>query len=212
MDVKMLAALMRSQLTSSLFSESSSTEGAGSEFTMLLSQVIAQSAGQKAPGTTDTTNTTSNTLESLSMKLPYSLRTPEMRSNPLGRVSNPTEFDSMIEKTAMKHGVDPALVRAVVRQESGFNPYATSPVGAGGLMQLMPATARGLGVSNVYDPAQNLDGGVRYLKQMLNKYDGNVSLALAAYNAGPGNVDKYGGIPPFRETRNYVSKIMSSMA
>src|SRR5689334_8152119 len=117
MDVKLLAALMRSQLTTSLFSDNSSTEGIdGGELTTLLSQVLAQSAGQTSGKTTDSE---SNTFESLTMKLPYSLRSPEMRSNPLGRMNNPTEFDQLIEQTADKHGVDPALVRAVVRQEFG---------------------------------------------------------------------------------------------
>jgi hypothetical protein len=116
-------------------------------------------------------------------------------------------YDAAIDAHARRHGVEADLVRAVIQVESAFNPVAVSNKGAMGLMQLMPATAQELGVSDPFDPDQNIRGGVTYLKQLLTRYDQNVELALAAYNAGIGNVEKYGAIPPFKETRNYVSKI-----
>lgn len=117
---------------------------------------------------------------------------------------------SMISKIAQKHGVDEKLVKAVIKQESGFNPKAKSHCGAIGLMQLMPATAKGLGVTDPYNPVQNVEGGVRYLKSLLSKYHGNVILTLAAYNAGSGAVDKYDGVPPYKETQNYVKNILAN--
>jgi len=120
-----------------------------------------------------------------------------------------SSFDEIIQETAKKHGVDPSLVRAVVQAESNFNPNAVSSAGAKGLMQLMPGTASSLGVQNSFDPEQNVEGGTKLLRSLLDRYDGNTSLALAAYNAGPGAVSKYGGIPPYKETQVYVNRVMS---
>ena len=118
-------------------------------------------------------------------------------------------YDHIIRQAAQTHGVSEGLIKAVMHTESGFNSNARSPVGAQGLMQLMPATARRFNVTNAYDPQQNIFGGAKYLGWLIKRFNGNTSLALAAYNAGEGNVAKYGGIPPFRETQDYVRRVTS---
>ncbi len=121
------------------------------------------------------------------------------------------DLGQIVRRTSERHGLDPDLIYSVIRAESGGNPRAVSPKGAGGLMQLMPATARELNVSDVFDPAQNVDGGARYLRQLLALYKNDLALALAAYNAGPERVAAYRGVPPYRETRNYVSRVISDL-
>jgi hypothetical protein len=127
-----------------------------------------------------------------------------------GKLSrSPAEFDSIISSCASEFRVDKSLVKAVIQAESGYNPNAVSSKGAAGLMQLMPGTAQDLKVADSFNPTDNIRGGVRYLRFLLDTFKGNVTLALAAYNAGLARVAKYGGVPPYDETRNYVSKVLS---
>lgn len=120
------------------------------------------------------------------------------------------EIEQLVQTNAANWQVDPALVRAVMANESSFNPNATSPTGAQGLMQLMPETAASLGVTDAYDPQQNVAGGTRYLRGLLDRFGGDVTRAVAAYNAGPGAVEKHGGIPPYAETQAYVRNVLDS--
>jgi soluble lytic murein transglycosylase-like protein len=121
-------------------------------------------------------------------------------------------YDGIIAEAADKYRLDPRMIKAVMQAESAFNALAVSPVGAVGLMQLMPAVAAELGADDPMDPRQNIMAGSRHLRQLLDSHNGNVRLALASYNAGPGNVARYGGIPPFKETRNYVKKVTGLLA
>jgi len=123
-----------------------------------------------------------------------------------------TPYAAEITAAASEHGVDPALLAGLVKQESNFNPDAGSPAGAQGLTQLMPATAASLGVTNVHDPVQALDGGAKYLRQQLDRFGGDVARALAAYNAGPGAVERFGGVPPYAETQEYVRRVQANAA
>jgi len=124
----------------------------------------------------------------------------------LPREHNP--FHGIIVQVAGRYEVDPSLIRAIIFAESGYNPRAKSKKGARGLMQLMPSTAKSLGVEDIYDPEENIDGGVRYFRLLLDRFDGDVQLALAAYNAGSRHVRNYEGIPPFKATRRYIKKVL----
>ena len=123
-----------------------------------------------------------------------------------------TDFESEINAAATSNGIDPALLKGLVQQESGFDPNARSGAGAVGLTQLMPGTAAALGVTDPTNPAQSLQAGARYLREQLDRFGGDERLALAAYNAGPGAVAKYGGVPPYAETQGYVNKVLANAA
>jgi len=142
--------------------------------------------------------------------------TAQVNANPIASASKAKgstvgSLENVIYSMAQKYGVDPSLIQQVVKAESGFNTNASSSAGAMGLMQLMPGTAASYGVQNAYDPTQNLDGGTHFLKDLLDRFQGNVPLSLAAYNAGPGAVEKYQGVPPYKETQAYVQKIMTGL-
>jgi soluble lytic murein transglycosylase-like protein len=158
----------------------------------------------------DTQRVLSDLAASVSGTTGTTRRVPHVQPAARSWTSRAAAYDPLIETHARRNGVSADLVRAVIRAESAFNPFAISPKGAMGLMQLMPATAEEYGVVNPFDPAENIRAGVAYLRRLLDRYDQKVELALAAYNAGPTAVDKYGQtIPPYRETQNYVRKIVS---
>ncbi len=134
----------------------------------------------------------------------------EQSDSAAGGSAGSSEYNPLIEQAAARYGLDPAVLHGLIQQESGFDPSAQSSAGAAGLTQLMPGTATSMGVANPLDSAESIEGGARYLSQLMSEFGGNTEDALAAYNAGPGAVQRYGGIPPYAETRSYVSKVLGN--
>lgn len=186
-DIELLLFLWRWQILTSTFSQNQLPNSLNTDNTASFAEIL-QSAVAQAEQKAETT-----------------------RQQVSGAIKAPAAFAPLIQQAAQKYGVDPDLISAVIQAESSFNPHAISRVGAQGLMQLMPATARALGVTNAFDPAQNIEGGTKYLRQLLDQFGGNEALAVAAYNAGPNAVKKYGNnIPPYQETQNYVKRVLSN--
>jgi soluble lytic murein transglycosylase-like protein len=150
------------------------------------------------------------TLSSKGMDSDLSELTGSSTSGKGSSLSSNSNFESLIQQASQKYGVDADLVKAVIQNESAYDPTAISSAGAMGLMQLMPATAASLGVENALDPAENIEGGVKLLRELLSQFGGNISNTLAAYNAGPGAVQQYNGIPPYQETQTYVKRVLST--
>jgi soluble lytic murein transglycosylase-like protein len=179
-----------------------------------LTAALTMNAARPGPAEPSPRRATSGIIEALSVPTLPDLRLADLPPAPLIEPPLPrllpsrnSRFDAHIEAAARKHGVAVELLRAIIQIESGFEPRALSSKGARGLMQLMPGTARDMGARNVLDPRQNIFAGARYLRLLLDVFDGNVTLAAAAYNAGPTTVQRHGGVPPFRETRDYVEKV-----
>jgi soluble lytic murein transglycosylase-like protein len=173
---------------------------------------LQQMIGGPAPASAVSSTAFASRLASATATTATSSTAPAYMSAAASDLPSDTPFGAEITAAAKRHGIDPALLAGLVKQESGFNPNAGSPAGARGLTQLMPGTAAGLGVTNVLDPAQSLDGGAKYLRRQLDAFGGDVTKALAAYNAGPGAVQRYGGVPPYAETQNYVRAVQANAA
>jgi soluble lytic murein transglycosylase-like protein len=181
-----------------------------SELAKLLTFAPALAALAAAPAPATATAGTASTPFSAQLASALSPMTASSVTDPTGLTgaTGATPYAAEISAAAARNGVDPNLLTGLIRAESNFDPNAGSPAGAQGLAQLMPGTAAGLGVGNPLDPVQSIEGGARYLRQQLDHFGGDVTKALAAYNAGPGAVERFGGVPPYEETQNYVRRVL----
>lgn len=196
---------------------STNTKSNPSSFSIMLGEVLSQAGGSTK--ISDSYNPLiyngrnevflPASLNSLSVKSQEAHMT-QLTENKTATSQHKNDYTHLIKKAAERFQLPARLISSVIKHESNFNSQTVSHAGAQGLMQLMPGTAKFLGVKNSFDPEQNIIGGARYLRQMLDQFDGQINVALAAYNAGPGNVKKHGGIPPFKETQNYVKKVLHS--
>jgi soluble lytic murein transglycosylase-like protein len=167
----------------------------------------AQTAAQASPAPAAATGAPVDFAEALQAATTADLSSNAPAATPMGAAA-PGEYSALIEQAAQRNGVEPALLQGLIQQESGFDAGAQSSAGAAGLTQLMPGTAASMGVANPLDPAESIEGGARYLGQLMRQFGGNATDALAAYNAGPGAVQQYGGVPPYAETESYVAKVL----
>ena len=182
-----------------------SVDSAIARVSQLEGMIAAANGGSPSPSATSSTSFD----QQLSQATDAQATSASTSSTSVDAGSGSVPYEQQIEAAAQKYGIDPAVLKGLIKQESGFNPNAGSSAGAQGLTQLMPGTAASLGVTNVHDPAQSIDGGAHYLKMQLDRFGGDYSKALAAYNAGPGAVQRYGGVPPYAETQNYVRRVLS---
>jgi len=209
---------MSTQAVSGAASGIESGERAAAQRVQQLQALIESTRQVATPGLAPTSATSSAAPGSSSTDFASALQaatgadTPGVAPEPAvqgtGGGSEGGEYESLIAQAAARNGLDPALLHGLIQQESGFDPSATSGAGAAGLTQLMPGTASSLGVANPLNPAESIEGGARYLSEMMSRFGGNTADALAAYNAGPGAVQQYGGIPPYAETQSYVTKVL----
>lgn len=205
-----IKALLELQSLQNFNGQSPISSTPASSFASLLQEYVQS---QTSDGSIMQTTSEQNTLGQIFhnrqfvQKLAESREAANLYAKPGVNLKHDSNIENIIQRAADTYNLPSKLIKAIIRHESNFNAHAISHAGAAGLMQLMPSTARGLGVTDIMDPEQNIMGGAKYLRNMLDKYKGNVKLALAAYNAGPGNVDKFGGVPPFKETQNYVRKV-----
>jgi soluble lytic murein transglycosylase-like protein len=213
-----LALAQRVRQLQTLIEESRevSVEGATPNLTAGGTTTGASAAGASVlAGAASSTGTSGQASTSFAAALQAATTADTAPAGPIGAqgtaalgTGSTSQYDPLVEQAAARYGIDPAVLHGLIQQESGFDPEAQSSAGAAGLTQLMPGTASSLGVANPLNPAESIEGGARYLSQMMSRFGGNTEDALAAYNAGPGAVQQYGGVPPYAETQSYVQKVL----